>query len=51
MSVHKQNPDGTWSEAEPIGWLEEHNWFERAVLFVLGQGHCGKYGWRTGVGY
>jgi hypothetical protein len=47
----QQNPDGSWSPATPLGWLEEHNAVQRLILFVLGRGHCGKRGWRTGVGY
>jgi hypothetical protein len=47
----QQNPDGSWSPAVPLGWLEEHNAVQRLILLLLGRGHCGKRGWRTGVGY
>jgi len=40
--IHRQNDDGSWSPAEPIGWLEEHNLFARVILFILGRPHCGK---------
>lgn len=51
MPTDQQNPDGSWSPATPLGWLEEHNIVQRLILAVLGRGHCGKRGWRTGIGY
>lgn len=52
MSTHQSSDGGrTWWPAEPLGWLEEHNRFQRLILAVLGIGHCGKRGWRTGVRY
>jgi hypothetical protein len=38
--LHQQNPDGSWSPAEPLGWQEEHNLWQRLVLWVLGREHC-----------
>jgi len=46
MSTYRQNDDGSWTPAEPLGWLEEHARFARIVLALLGIGHCGKKGWR-----
>lgn len=40
MTVSKQNADGTWSLAEPIGWLEEHGWFARFVFWLRRIEHC-----------
>ena len=36
----QQNDDGTWSEAQPIGWQEEHSLLQRFVLWVRGVEHC-----------
>lgn len=46
MSTYRQNDDGSWSPAEPIGWLEEHGPIARLILLIRGRGHCGKRGWR-----
>lgn len=46
MPVMKQNPDGSWSEAEPLGWQEEHIFPVRVIYKLLGLSHCGKKGWR-----
>jgi hypothetical protein len=40
MSVYRQNSDGSWTPAQPLGWLEEHNWFQRLVLRLRGIEHC-----------
>lgn len=40
MSVYQQNEDGSWTPAQPIGWREEHNWFERLVLWLRRKPHC-----------
>lgn len=40
MSIHQQNPDGSWSPAEPIGWQEEHNRLGRFILWLRGVEHC-----------
>lgn len=44
MSTYRQNDDGSWSPAEPIGWLEEHGPVARFVFWLRGIGHCGKPG-------
>ena len=44
--IYQHNADGSWTPAERVGWMEEHNRFQRVVLFILGVGHCGKPGWR-----
>jgi hypothetical protein len=36
----QRNADGTWSPAEPYGWREEHNAFQRFVLWLLRRPHC-----------
>jgi hypothetical protein len=38
--IYKQNPDGSWSPAEPLGWLEEHNRWQRFWLWLLRRPHC-----------
>ena len=38
--VYRQNSDGTWSTAEPIGWQEEHGWPARLLFRLRGVGHC-----------
>lgn len=40
MPTYQQNEDGTWSPAVPMGWMEEHNWFQRLILWVMGRHHC-----------
>lgn len=40
MAVHRQNPDGTWSLAEPIGWREEHSLLQRLIFRLRGIRHC-----------
>lgn len=42
--TYQQNPDGSWSPAEPIGWLEEHGIVARFIFWLRGIGHCGKPG-------
>lgn len=32
--------DTYFGVAEPIGWREEHNWFQRFVLWLRGVEHC-----------
>lgn len=44
--VMQQNPDGSWTEAQPIGWLEEHGRLARVIFAVIGVSHCGRKGWR-----
>jgi hypothetical protein len=38
--IYQQNADGSWTEAEPLGWLEEHNWLQRLIFWVRGIEHC-----------
>ena len=39
--AYSSNPDGTGLRpAEPLGWQEEHNWFERLVLWLRRIEHC-----------
>lgn len=38
--VFRENEDGSYSPAEPIGWLEEHNWLQRFIFWVRGIEHC-----------
>jgi hypothetical protein len=38
--IYQQNQDGTWSPAEPLGWLEEHNRWQRFWLWLLRRPHC-----------
>ena len=45
--TYQQNTNGSWSPATPLGWMEEHNRFQRTLLWLLGKGHCGKRGWRV----
>lgn len=40
MSVLRQNADGTWSPAEPVGWREEHNRFVRLLYWIIRRKHC-----------
>jgi hypothetical protein len=40
MSVMQQNPDGSWSPAEPIGWQEEHGPLARLLFRARGIEHC-----------
>ena len=40
MPTMQQNPDGTWSPAQPIGWREEHGWFARLIFRLRGIEHC-----------
>lgn len=46
VNTYREDSNGNWVQAEPLGWLEEHGPIARALLFVLGIGHCGKRGWR-----
>lgn len=38
--ILKQNEDGKWVEATPIGWQEEHGWLARLILQLRGIEHC-----------
>ena len=38
--VFRQEPDGSWEPAEPIGWLEEHSKAQRLYFWVMGYQHC-----------
>ena len=40
MSNYQQNPDGSWSPATPLGWLEEHGRLGRFVFWLRGIEHC-----------
>jgi hypothetical protein len=40
MSVYRQNDDGSWSPAEPLGWGEEHNRFARLIFWLRRLEHC-----------
>lgn len=40
MSVYVRNPDGTMTPAEPIGWVEEHNWLARLIFWLRRVEHC-----------
>ncbi len=40
MSTYRQNDDGSWSPAERYGWREEHNRWQRFVLWLLRRSHC-----------
>lgn len=40
MPTEQQNPDGSWSPAVPLGWMEEHNLIQRAILWLRGVEHC-----------
>lgn len=44
--AYQQNPDGSWSPATPLPWLEEHGPVARFIFWVRGIGHCGKPGRR-----
>lgn len=46
MSAWRQYDNGSWGEAEPLDWQEEHNWLARLIFAIRGVGHCGKKGWR-----
>lgn len=43
----QQDPDGSWTPAQPLGWAEEHTRLERFVFWLRGVGHCGKPGRRA----
>lgn len=47
MDPYQQNEDGSWSEAKPLGWLEEHSLLTRLIFKLRGVSHCGKKGWRS----
>lgn len=36
----QQNPDGSWSPAEPLGWMEEHGPVARFIFWALRIPHC-----------
>lgn len=36
----QENEDGTWSEAVPIGWMEEHNKWQRFLFWLSRTPHC-----------
>ena len=38
--MFRQEPDGSWMPAEPIGWLEEHNKIQRLYFWIMGYQHC-----------
>ena len=38
--IYGQNPDGSWSTAEPMGWQEEHNRMVRLIFWLRGIEHC-----------
>lgn len=38
--VYAQNPNGTYSPAEPMGWVEEHNWLQRLIFWLRRVEHC-----------
>lgn len=38
--VERQNDNGSWSPAEPLGWLEEHNRFQRFIFWLRRIEHC-----------
>ena len=40
MSTYQQNPDGSWAEAQPIGWREEHGWLARLWFWLRHVEHC-----------
>jgi hypothetical protein len=40
MGTYRQNDDGSWSPAVPLGIQEEHNRFERLIFWLLRRPHC-----------
>ena len=38
--VYRQNDDGTYSPAMPMGLVEEHGWFARLVFWLRRIEHC-----------
>ena len=40
MSIQAQNPDGSYSPCEPMGWQEEHNWLARLIFWLRRIEHC-----------
>lgn len=40
MSNYVRNDDGTLTPAEPIGWREEHNLWQRFMLWATRVPHC-----------
>lgn len=40
MSTYERQEDGSWVPATPMGWVEEHNWFQTFILWVMGKHHC-----------
>lgn len=38
--TYQQNPDGSWTPAQPIGWREEHGLLARLVFWIRGVEHC-----------
>lgn len=40
MTTEQQNPDGSWSPAEPLGWMEEHNRWQRFLFWITRTPHC-----------
>jgi hypothetical protein len=40
MSIQAQNPDGSYSPVEPMGWQEEHNWLARLIFWLRRIEHC-----------
>jgi len=38
--IYQQNPDGSWTPAEPIGWQEEHGWLARFIFWLRRIEHC-----------
>ena len=40
MSIYTQDENGNWVPAQPIGWREEHNLWQRFLLWVLRRPHC-----------
>lgn len=38
--ISAQNPDGTYSPVEPMGWREEHNWLARLIFWLRRIEHC-----------
>jgi len=40
VSAYRQNQDGSYGPAEPMGWREEHNLFQRLILWLRRRPHC-----------
>lgn len=38
--VYRENPDGSYSPAEPLGWMEEHNRWQRFLFWLTRTPHC-----------